>query len=196
MRQFELTFEVPEMAEEVEDAVADELDAVIAVHSGVTTVTASSPASDCLVAARTLIDVLTRLGAPPRRLVDDLVTRAEIAERAGVTRQAVGQWIRGERHAAAAFPAPFVFTGGGLWRWGEVVDALASWGIRLDEDVTYPTRREAQLIDGFLASEPSGAVWFSAGTANVFFAVTPGTARQARLVAAPADVSTDFALSA
>ncbi len=203
MRQFELTFEVPEMAEEIEDAVAEDLDAVIATHWGVTAVTVLFSAADCITAAGTAIEALTRLGAAPRRLVDDLVTRGQIAERAGVTRQAVGLWIRGERHSQDSFPAPFVLTGGGLWLWGEVVVALAARGFVLDEGVEYPTRRDAQLIGGMLAArqEPwSGSVahstWLAATPANVHFAVTPGTVHDMRPVAAPETFSTDFALGA
>lgn len=203
MRQFELTFEVPEMAEEIEDAVAEDLDAVIAVHSGVTTVTVLFSAADCITAARTAIDALTRLGAAPIRLVDDLVTRGQIAERAGVTRQAVGLWVRGERHSEDAFPAPFVPTGGGLWLWGEVVDALAARGIVLDEGVEYPTRRDAQIVGGMLAAHEAtstgsfaASIWLAAAPANAHFAVTAGRAHDVRPVAAPDSFRTNFALGA
>lgn len=184
------------MSETVEDAVADSLDAVIATHHGVVTVTVLITAPYCLAAARSAIDTLRRLGTPPRRLVDDLVTRSQIAERAGVTRQAVGQWIRGERHSGSAFPRPFVLAGGGLWLWGEVLDALAARGIELDEGISYPTRRESQLIAGMLAADGS-APWWSTGLQTARrFSVTPGTAPGTLLVPAPESVRSDFSLSA
>lgn len=196
MDAFELTFEVPEMSEPVEDAVADSLDAVIATHHGVVTVTVLVTAPDCVTAARSAIDTLRHLGAPPRRLVEDLVTRSQIAERADVTRQAVGQWIRGERHSGVAFPRPFVLAGGGLWLWGEVLDALAARDIELDEGISYPTRRENQLIGGMLAADGHPPSWSTDVQTARRFAVTPGTAPGTRLVPAPESVRNDFCLSA
>lgn len=193
MRVFELTFEVPAIEEDVEDNVADELDAVIATHFDVTTATCFVEARDCLTAAHHAIETLRRLGAPAARLVDDLVTRGQIAERAGVTRQAVGQWIRGERHIAVDFPKPFVLAGGGLWLWGEVVDALAARGIKLDNDVAYPSRSDTQAIGGLLASCDAGktAGWRTINTPGVF-AVTRGTARPPILVPAVTPARSDF----
>lgn len=196
MDEFELTFEVPEMSGAVEDAVADSLDAVIARHHGVVTVTVLVTAPTCLAAARTAIEVLRRLGAPPRRLVDDLVTRGQIAERAGVTRQAVGQWIRGERHSGRTFPRPFVLTGGGLWLWGEVRDALVARGVELDEGISYPSRRESQLVAGMLAADGSAPSWSTGIQTARRFSVTPGTAPGTLLVPAPESVRNDFCLSA
>lgn len=198
MRDFELTFEVPALAEAAEDAIAEDLDAVIATHAGVTTVTALVQAPDCLQAARTAIGALRRHGASPARLVDDLVTRGQIADRAGVTRQAVGMWVRGERHADNPFPAPFVLTGGGLWLWGEVAQVLTARGDLEDEAVAYPTRRESQLIGGMLAADQVLRGSWSAGLSlgETKFAVTAGIRPEALAVAAPDSVRTDFALSA
>jgi len=152
---YELSFEVAELPEAVEDAICDAFDAVVATHSGVTTVTFEATGDTCVEAAITASHKFRDLGASPIRLVDDVVTRTEIARRAGVTPQAVGQWIRGERHADSQFPAPFILTGGGLWLWGEVVEALAERGLILNEGVRYPTRRDSQLIGGTLAKRMS-----------------------------------------
>jgi hypothetical protein len=198
MRDFELTFEVPTLTEATEDAIAEDLDVVIATHMGVTTVTALVPASDCLEAARSAMETLRRHGAAPIRLVDDLVTRGQIADRAGVTRQAVGMWIRGQRHSDSPFPAPFVLTGGGLWLWGEVAQTLTSRGDLADERVAYPTRRESQLIGAMLAADPARHGSWSAAVSvgATSFAVTTGTRTEGVPVSAPDSVSTDFALVA
>ncbi|HEY8717981.1 helix-turn-helix domain-containing protein [Pengzhenrongella sp.] len=149
---FELIFEFPALSEDLEDAIAGCFDALIATHSEVTTVTLSAEGDTCLLAASSAIDGLRTLGANPLRLVDDLVSRGEIARRAGVTPQAVGLWIRGERHAGTAFPRRFVTAGGGLWLWAEVVPALAERGVAIDDGVQYPTRRDAQLIGAEIAA--------------------------------------------
>ena len=150
-RPYELRFEVRAIPEDIEDAIAEALDCLVSGHSGVTSVTLSAEGDTCLAAALSAIDALQALGAAPIRLIDDLVGRREIARRAGVTPQAVGLWIRRERHTSSPFPPPFIAVGGGLWLWGEVVPALAERGVLLDEGVRYPTRLDAQRIGGILA---------------------------------------------
>lgn len=152
MPEYELTLELPAITEAVEDQVVDATEAIIAEHFGVTTATVLVVAPDAVSAARVAIEDLSRAGAAPTRLVDDLVSRSQIAERAGVTRQAVTNWVNGSRHAGADFPKPFVLAGGGLWRWDEVLDALRVMGVAVDDDAAYPTRRESQLIGGMIAS--------------------------------------------
>lgn len=197
MPLFEFAFEVPAIDESVEDAIAETLDAVIAWHSGVTTVSVVQAGVDCVAAAREVVEQLRAVGAPPRRLVDDLVTRAQIAERAGVTRQAVSAWTRGERGGEAAFPAPYVLVGGGLWLWGEVSSVLASRGVLEDEGVVYPSRQDAQVIGGVLAADsaPSGA-WLLMGSAGWHFSVTDGAEVAQKPVGVPPLKRTDFAQAA
>jgi len=167
---YELSFEVSDLSERVEDAIADHFDALVSAHSGVTKVTVSAEGTTCLEAAIGVIDALRSLGAVPLRLMDDLVSRGEIARRAGVTPQAVGLWIRGERHVSSPFPKPFVLAGGGLWLWGEVVSALAQRNVSIDDDVRYPTRRDAMVIGGEVAasgtSEHASWPWKRPATAG------------------------------
>lgn len=147
---YELSFEVPEMNETVEDRVSSRFDSIIAVHGDVTTVTLTAHGVTCLRAAIAAIRSLREAGVEPIRLVDDVVSRSEIARRIGITPQSVGQWIRGDRHFESPFPAPYILAGGGLWLWGEVVEALDSRGVEV-EDIGYPSRRDIQEIGGFLA---------------------------------------------
>lgn len=89
-----------------------------------------------------------------QRVYSDLVTRAQIAERAGVTRQAVGLWIRGERHTDPAFPEPHVLGGGGLWLWRDVDQWLAEVGLPHDE-VSYPTHLDIARVERTSAPAPA-----------------------------------------
>ncbi|HUW78322.1 MAG TPA: helix-turn-helix domain-containing protein [Candidatus Nanopelagicaceae bacterium] len=153
---YELSFEVAEMSEAVEDRACTRFDSVITVHGEVTTITLTAEGRTCLRAAIETISSLRAAGVEPIRLIDDLVSRSEIARRMGVTPQSVGQWIRGERHAESAFPAPYILADGGLWLWGEVVEALDSRGVEI-EDIGYPARRDIQEIGGVLAKNSSRA---------------------------------------
>lgn len=152
MPAYEMTFELPSLSDDVEDRVVETLDATVAEHLGVLTATVLVEAVDCATAARATIDALTAAGAPPVRLVDDLVSRSQIAERAAVSRQAVANWTAGARHVDSPFPSPFVLTGGGLWLWGEVRNYLRRIGSPIDDPAEYPTRAEAQHIAGMIAS--------------------------------------------
>lgn len=153
---YELSFEVPTLSEAKEDLIASMFDTVIAVHSGVTTITLTADGDDCLGAALAAIRTLRETGVEPIRLVDDVVSRSEIARRMGVTPQSVGQWIRGERHSESTFPTPYIFTDGGLWLWGEVATALANRGEEVEE-IGYPDRRDIQVIGGILATDAIAA---------------------------------------
>lgn len=197
MPLFEFAFEVPAVDETVEDAIAEVLDAVIAWHSGVTTVNVVHPGVECVAAAREVVEQLRAVGAPPRRLLDDLVARAQIAERAGVTRQAVSAWTRGERGGEAAWPAPYVLAGGGLWLWGEVAAVLVSRGVLEDEGVVYASRQDAQVIGGMLASDRVvSETWLSMGSAGWHFSVASGAQVAQTPVGAPRLTRTDFAKAA
>lgn len=136
--------------------MAARFDSVIAVHGSVTTVTLTADGNDCVGAALAAINTLRKAGVEPTRLVDNVVSRSEIARRMGVTPQSVGQWIRGERHPESTFPAPYILTDGGLWLWGEVATALAKRGEEV-EGMGYPNRRDIQVIGGILAANTTVA---------------------------------------
>lgn len=196
MPDYEFTFEIPQISEEVEDSIADQLDAVIAEHGGVGTVTVLTEGTDAISAARTAVDELTRLGAAPSRLVDDLVTRTQIAERAGVSRQAVGLWISGQRQSALSFPAPFILTGGGLWLWSEVLPALRELGCEIEDAAEYPSRRDSQIIGGMLAARSRKSATILARLIFESVHVTTTSNAGVRPVEAPKSARIDVALAA
>ncbi|GAA1446424.1 hypothetical protein GCM10009641_69950 [Mycobacterium cookii] len=82
------------------------------------------------------------------RVDHDLVDGPEIAERLGLTRQAVQNWAKGTR--GSSFPRPFGFPGGKrVWAWSEVVD----WARRerkLDE-TNGLSLDSAAIVDAWLA---------------------------------------------
>ncbi|MGW4364492.1 helix-turn-helix transcriptional regulator [Nocardia takedensis] len=151
MRPFEFTFATPEPADPEDprlDHLLEHVDATAASHSGLHTVTVVVDGPEAISAGRSAAALLTRVGLRPRRFVPDLVDRADIAERAAVTRQAVGNWTRGERRTSDPFPPPYA---PGVWMWGDVAPWLHTHG-HLRESVDYPTGREHAALDGWLQS--------------------------------------------
>jgi hypothetical protein len=92
MAEYELTFELDEITEAQKDRIYDAYDAVVAVHGRTTLVTRTASGATGVAAATSAVAELEALGVVVRRLYEDLVSRAQIAERAGVTPQAVGLW--------------------------------------------------------------------------------------------------------
>ncbi|AXQ63904.1 helix-turn-helix DNA-binding protein [Gordonia phage Horus] len=83
------------------------------------------------------------------RTYQDLVSRQDIADRAGTTRQAVGHWVRGAR-LGGDFPAPTTLVGGGAWLWGDVVAWMRQQGLEV-EPTGYPTLADHLSLDRMIA---------------------------------------------
>lgn len=155
MGPYELIFEVEALSESVQDAVYENFDALISGHGDKYFVTVSADGSDAISAARGAIARLNALGVRPHRMVEDLVTRSEMARRLGVAAQAVGQWIRGERRADLPFPEPYNRVGGGVWLWADVMDWLARVpGLTTDvsEGLSFPRLDDHVVINFDLLS--------------------------------------------
>lgn len=150
MAEFEFTFQVGAIPERMVDSLIDDFDATIGTeHGGQASITVTMPGSTCRETASQAIMQLTARGLDVRRLAEDLVTRADIAERLGVTRQAVGNWVRGDRQGA--FPAPANAVSGGVWLWGDVAD-WARTNLGFDTlGLSLPTRADIDVINGALA---------------------------------------------
>ncbi len=154
MTSFELMFEVESPNDDLVDRLYDSEDAIISSHSGLTLVTMTFEGVSAMSAAKCAVIRLEELGFVVARLYEDLVTRTEIAERASVTPQAVGSWIRGERQATqhGEFPKPFSIAGGsrGLWLWREVNEWLK--GLGKDDGVEYPSRLDYLYVNEWMVS--------------------------------------------
>jgi hypothetical protein len=147
MGTWELTFEVQNLTEDLVDELMEEMDATPAWMHGVQTVAVSASGDSATAAAAAAATALMRRGLHVRRLYEDLVTRADIAARCDVSKQNVGQWIRGER--GSDFPAPYHAVGSGVWLWGEVNDWLASTR-RSTDGASYPDRATHARVNGWL----------------------------------------------
>lgn len=90
------------------------------------------------------------------RVDRDIVGTAEIADRAGVTGEAVRLWVAGRR-GPGHFPAPVGATGGGgkgaskLWFWGDVNAWLAT-SYELGDGYRYLSERQHAMLTERLTS--------------------------------------------
>lgn len=164
-KTYEITFVVEPLDDDDADALLDELpDVFISSHGQVTTVDLQVNAVSGPVAARQAREILIKAGARPIRLDLGLVDRAAIAIRAGVTQQAVGLWVRGERGQQQPFPRPVVTVGATpAWSWAEVADWLVQRG-QIEPGTKYLTLDQIQYAN----------VWTCDGWRDAPSTVTPG----------------------
>ncbi|MGW6424208.1 helix-turn-helix transcriptional regulator [Nocardia sp. NPDC055053] len=126
------------------------LDCIVERHSGLTLMTVTAAAASAFAAGVHAVQVLESVGITVLRTYADLVTRQDIADRAEVTRQAVGNWVRGERCGTQPFPLPTNLAAGGLWLWRDVNEWLASRGLRHDS-TNKPTLGTLGQLDTWLS---------------------------------------------
>jgi len=158
MGTYELIFEAAPPTAEQLDSLYEHEDALVAAHGRAWFITISSNGTSALSAGKSAVGRLEALGIAIWRSYEDLVTRSEIARRAGVTAQAVGLWTRGQRRSIGApdFPEPFNYAGGGveLWLWGDVNTWLDPLGKA--DDMSHPSRVDHILINNWLLMRSTG----------------------------------------
>ena len=152
--EYEIAFVIPDLADPFDHRIArieESMDVVVAGHGGLTVATVVTAGADAVAAGRRASAVLSSCGLPAERTYPDLVSRQDIADRLDVSRQAVGNWVRGERHAGHAFPAPINSVVGGVWLWGDIVDWLRGTGRgHNDRDLEFPSLEDHARLDGLL----------------------------------------------
>ncbi|MGF1645985.1 MAG: hypothetical protein ACFCVF_03555 [Kineosporiaceae bacterium] len=153
METFELIFVTSELGDASDprtEYLLDAYDGVVSTHGGLTLAALSCPGRSAFDAAVRAVADIEAPGIRVLRLHEDLVTRAEIARRAGVTPQNVGQWIRGERQSG--FPTAHHAAAGGLYLWHDVNAWLE--GIGRGDGMRHPDARDGARINGYLATSP------------------------------------------
>lgn len=151
--RYEFTFLVPLLTVSREHTLAADLGSRAHEANGLQLLTMTAEGMRAVTTAADVVERLTAHGVRPHRTHPDLVTRQDIADRAGVTRQAVGQWVRGERHRTAPFPVPFNTVSGGVWLWGDVYGWLRERDYGRDTGLRYPTLDEHIRIDRHIAMD-------------------------------------------
>lgn len=141
---YSLTFEVDSFTDEQLDTIEQAFDVVASEGHGPTEITAILEADTPLAAAQIARRVIGGTGITIRRYLPDLVTRKDIAARAKVTTQAVGNYVRGER--GTDFPAPYYDVASGVWLWGEVLPWLRGQGVHVEDPCSFLDRRDSETV--------------------------------------------------
>ncbi|HVW40065.1 MAG TPA: hypothetical protein VHC18_01820 [Amycolatopsis sp.] len=134
-------------------ALYDNFDAVVSSICGVNVVTLTVIDGERrLAAARSAVARLEHVtGARVIDLDLDLVDAGEIAERAGLSRQAVNLLATGQR--GSGFPAPFALPGGHrVWTWASVNIWLAQHRPERADPLEHLTRQEQRQLAAWLAT--------------------------------------------
>lgn len=156
MTLFELTLHVDHVSESLVDNLIDQFDATTGRdHTGREFVTVLAEGNTFDEAARTMLTRLQTLGLRVRRAVPDLLSKSDIADRLGVTRQAVQNWVTGARQSD--FPLAINPVSGGVWLWHDVHVWAVAHARAVDHGVTFPSIDQIDTLNAWIASckEPS-----------------------------------------
>ncbi len=151
--EFEIAFAIE--AVEADDPRIDKVmaalpGATISGALGLTVVTTLVDAETAVEAGLHAAKALVAAGITPLRTYQDLVSRQDIADRLDMSRQAVGNWVRGERQNVRPFPAPVTLASGGLWLWTNVVRWIEAVGVAELDESALPTQEDHCTLDGMI----------------------------------------------
>ncbi|MGW4634889.1 helix-turn-helix domain-containing protein [Nocardia sp. NPDC004415] len=150
VHEFEIAF-VIETVEADDSRIDQAMEALpgttISGALGLTVATTLVDAETAIEAGLLAAKALAAVGLAPSRTYQDLVSRQDIADRLDMSRQAVGNWVRGERHSARPFPAPVTLASGGLWLWADVVRWTEVAAVAELDESALPTLADHCLLD-------------------------------------------------
>lgn len=149
-RRYEYSFLVALLSPPRERSLAATLEFRTELRNGLFILTTTAPAMSASTAGRDLADLLAEVGVKVTRTHPDFVARQDIADRAGVTRQAVGQWVRGGRQRRTPFPDPINAVANGIWLWGDVHAWLRHHDYGSETGRHYPTLEDHVRVDRYI----------------------------------------------
>ncbi|MFD9736244.1 hypothetical protein [Umezawaea sp. NPDC059074] len=150
MGQYELTFTVEPIENNVIEDISSKYDALYSAHGESHFLTITYEAESGATAAKQAVARLeSRYNVVVKQFREDFVTRGDIADRIDATPQAVGQWIRGDRQKQQPFPPSYSNVAGGIWLWGEVNEWLRLVGKEAD-DLLFVNREEITEVNRWL----------------------------------------------
>jgi hypothetical protein len=150
MTEYQIAFEAisPRSIEDLAQDFHDVCDGALSKREGAYYATVYMAAASGISAALSVVGTLEKIGLSICRIDPDLVDGPEIAQRLGVTRQAVQGWAKGYR--GSGFPRPLGNAGGKrIWAWAQIVD----WARRKRDFDEAPglTMDEVAIVDAELA---------------------------------------------
>lgn len=137
-----------------EDETLDLLETIPFVQwvfqAGVTHAVTTVSAPSAIDAANWLVEAVSSVvpQARPIRLDRDFVAVPDIADRVGVSREAVRHWVKGARRSKSNFPPPVGIVGDGIrvWPWAVVNGWLAA-NLDLGDNMLHPCEEDVARID-------------------------------------------------
>lgn len=137
------------------DRMYEVIDGTVGSHGGLTLIDVTAQGRTATDAGLLAAKLLSDSGFVVARSHPDLVTRSDISERAAVTRQAVTNWVNGERHRSEPFPTPIYAVSGGVWLWGDVHEWLVR-NVHIDgsDGSNYPNIGDHIMVDAALVEDP------------------------------------------
>jgi len=148
---------VPLAAPRDSDAIVDALyeagcdDALVTERAGCFLVEFDREGPSFAHAVLSAIRAVAKSGLKPRRIgPDPLVTAADIAERAGVSRQVVSNYTSAKRRRGFPRPVARQETGSPLWEWADVAGWLAEGGNKVVTRRDVVLARQIERLNGRL----------------------------------------------
>lgn len=133
MTDYLVRFDVAPLDETTESRLLADGRFAVSVRAGKVTVEADGSGRSAVEVAKALALDLTSLGVEVREALPELVTMADIARRAGVSKQAVSKWAVSKWVSGATFPRPWNSTDTSLlWAWADVNAWLRGRGHGVD----------------------------------------------------------------
>lgn len=154
MPAYELSFDVVGISDVQEERIQRRFDIIVLERYGRRRVTMLVPGVDVAVAFDAARAELDSAGVQEYDFAPDYATRAEVARRAGLSTQAVGQYVRGER-GDGEFPMPALHVPAEVWVWGDVVPWLQRQGVALEPGVVHPTSGQVKALQYRAWSSPA-----------------------------------------
>ena len=156
---YEIAFQI-EPIDEYRELELVEHDLMFSSGGRIHRVLCSEVAQDGVAAAKAAQAKLERLGVAVRRAMLDLVNKADIADRAEVSKPTVADWTK-QYNGAGGFPEEFdTIAGHPVWAWADVNEWLRRMRKPVFDGFTSLNRREVEAFNHWLDSRrhaPAGA---------------------------------------
>jgi len=153
MTNYLVRFDVTQVAEATESRLLEDGRFSVMLRAGKWTVEAEGFGSSPVEVAKHLVLDLLSMGVQVNEALPELVTMADVARRAGVSKQAVSNWANRDVNGDH-FPRPWNSTDTTLiWDWNLVNEWLRSRGHNHHEWETLTTYQAGQVNDWLRAQE-------------------------------------------
>lgn len=150
---YEIAFQI-EPIDEYRELELVEHDLMFSSGGRIHRVLCSEVAQDGVAAAKAAHAKLARLGVTVKRAMLDLVNKADIADRAEVSKPSVAEWTK-QYNGVGGFPEEFdTIAGHPVWAWADVNEWLRRQGKPVYDSFMSLNRREVEAFNHWLDAQP------------------------------------------